>query len=608
MLDYRTVTVEDFESVVALLGRKCFLSFDTETTGLRSFHGDRVFSIIIGDDRDVYYFNFQNYNTDDYWQHKPEQVLPREYIPLLQSLFEGQVLFAHNAKFDMHMLYKEGIRFDKALVWCTETGARVEYNDHMKYSLQACAERIGEAKDDAVEEYIKKFRLWEWVQIPGKKKREKNKFYSRVPFGIIQPYGIQDVIACFRLGKHQQAKLSLIADSTAQNRAPITETMTLEMQVTKATQNMEREGLLVDVPYVQQGIEYYAAMCEQIERNFQEITGLEFKDSNKVLAQAFTNMGLNFPTTAKGNPSFTDEVLEKFDNPVAELIREWRDADKKLNTYFRSFLYWRDGDDKIHADFRQAGTATGRFSCRNPNLQNVPKGSEGTFNIRKAFIVEPDYILVAIDYNQMEFRMMLDYAGEMDLINRIMNGHDPHTATADLVGIERRPAKTLNFGLLYGMGVRLLAEKLGVDVRRAKEFKGLYFEGLPKVKNFLRRSTRVAEKRGYVFDWAGRRFHFPDSKFAYKAANSIIQGGCASVVKKAMVRIDECVQEHGYKSRPIAQIHDEILFKVHKSELGVESEFQKIMENIYPYKHIPLTCSIEHSKTSWGELEVGPPQ
>lgn len=603
----QVVTLENFDEVLSFLDSHDELAFDTETTGLSPFLGDELFSIIFSNGAEGWYFNFQDYNTEELWQHKPEHVLPRAVIPKLQPLFSSfHRLFIHNAKFDSHIIEKEGIRID-ADVWCTQTMARVLYNDHLKYSLAACAERIGEKKDDAVEEYITKYKLWEWVEIPGKKKREKNKFYDRVPFAIMQPYGLQDAHVGFRLGQAQKEELKQTALTEAKGRPSLSEVVEFEKDITKVCTRIEHTGLAIDRRYINEGIDHESLALNKAIDTFQDVTGMEWKDSNKVLAQAFANLGFNYPTTKKGNPSFTDEVLENFKNPVAEAVRTIRFHDKRLNTYFRSYLYWADPYDVIHADLRQASTVTGRFSCANPNLQNVPKEDTSDFKIRSSFVPRSGFYFSAIDYRQMEFRLMLDYAGQMDLIGAILDGHDPHQTTADLVGIDRRAAKTLNFGLLYGMGVGKLADQLGVDKETASEFKAKYFAGLPKVKKFLRNSGKIAEKRGFVFDWSGRRFYYPKKELSYKAANSIIQGGCSSVVKKAMVAVQRFIEREQLKSRINMQIHDELLYEIHFSETGVEEKFAEIMGGVYKAKHIPLTCSIDYSFKSWGDMSEGTP-
>lgn len=634
------VQKSNFRTVVEYLSTCERLSVDTETTGLKVWGEDKLFSVIIYDGELPYYFNFHPYETGC----PSSCVLPRDFIVHLSPIFsQGKVIYMHNAKFDMGMLLKEGIE-----IWCdvhcTMAQARVERNDHLSYDLEACAKRIGEAKDDKVMEYIKENHLWDWDVQAGKKSKQKRMYFQLVPFELIVPYGEQDAITTFRLGAHQEKVIGEVTNQS-NNKAikPLTGVMEMERRLTKTCFNMERRGVLIDVDYCKRAIAHEEARYKKAADQFKDLTGLEFVDSGKALAEAFQKMGETYPTTDKGNPSFTDEVLTDFDSPVAKTIQEYRDAYKRCNTYFRSFLHFADQDNFIHPNMRQSGAATGRFSYSEPNFQNLTKEEDGQspFPVRRALIPPKDFVMVSIDYDQQEFRMMLDYAGQHDLIEKIMGGYDPHQATADLVGCERRPAKVLNFGLLYGMGLAKLArqllpltqeQKLALkkyedlenedkkDYRQKlspnevaliegpleemREFKKKYFGALPKVEKFIWDATETAEKRGFVFTWLGRRINLPRTH-AYKAANGIIQGGCADVAKVAMNRIDEFLA--GKRSYQAIQVHDELLFMVHKSELEIVPELSRMMGDVYPHRFIPLTCSPSYSLKSWGEMIEGDP-
>lgn len=636
------VSRENFQAVLTELKAYPKLAVDCETTGLRVWHDDFLFSIIVGVRDRAWYFNFWDYGTGEEGFHE-NLLLPREWIKALQPIFDdpSRIICMHNAKFDMGMLHREGLYFN-CVIHCTQAQARVEHNDHLGYDLAECADRIGEKKDDKVMEYITEHHLWKWDPQPGKKSRSKRMFFQQVPFKIIVPYGEQDAITTYRLMEFQEKAIEE-KDNLANNKAarPLKGVMEMERRLTRTCFSMERRGVLIDVDYCKRAIDYEETRYREAAKKFQELTGLEFVDSGKALAEAFVKMGETYPTTSKGNPSFTDEVLADFDSPVAKCIQEYRDAYKRCNTYFRSFLHFADPNNFIHPNMRQGGTATGRFSYSEPNFQNLTKDEDAAnpFPIRRAVIPPEDFVMVSIDYDQQEFRMMLDYAGQYDLIEKIMGGYDPHQATADLVGCERRPAKVLNFGLLYGMGLAKLArqllpltseQKLALkkyeelkndqkrdydailetnDVLLIKEplekmraFKQKYFGALPKVEKFIWNATETAERRGFVFTWMGRRIRLPHA-FAYKAANGIIQGGCADVAKVAMNRIDDFL---AYKrSYQAIQVHDEILFMVHKNEISLVPELVKIMSEVYPYRHIPLTCSPSYSLKSWGDMTEG---
>ena len=596
------VSESNFKNIVASLTNKAYLSFDTETTGLSPYKGDRLFSVILADEENEYYFNFQDYGGE-------VEILPNSCIKDLSPIFQTpKLLFAHNAKFDLHMLGVDGVEIS-ADVWCTLTGARVLYNNHMQYSLAACAERAGlSSKSDAVEEYIENHKLWDWINIPDKKTRIKNKHYELVPPNIMVPYGKLDARITFDLGMKQLKELTELDSSRPKVFPSPLQVMHLEMEVTKAAYQMEKVGIRLDRKYCVDASLSYEAILKRNKDKFEEITGAPYVDSAKTFSQVFHNFGYAPPKTKLGNPCFDEASLKACGNEVSDLILECREAEKKSSTYFRSYLYHATDNDTIHASMWQGGTATGRVSYSDPNLQNIPKEDEGHFLVRKAFVPRPGYCHVSIDYDQMEFRLMLDIAGEMALINLIKEGHDPHQATADLCYIPRKAAKTLNFGLLYGMGLKKLAATLGVVFEEAATFRAKYFSGLPQVRKFLKLAKVSAERYGNVFNWYGRIYQYdtPEHKrFSYKAPNSIIQGGCADIMKLALVRCAKFLEP--YKSNMLVQIHDELLFEIHESELHLVDELVKIMENVYPYRHLPMSCSVTHSWKSFGELVDGKP-
>jgi DNA polymerase-1 len=257
-----------------------------------------------------------------------------------------------------------------------------------------------------------------------------------------------------------------------------------------------------------------------------------------------------------------------------------------------------------------------------------------------------------IDFDQMEYRLMLDYAGEKQLIELVKSGLDVHEATAQMMSTESRTvsrdeAKTINFMLLYGGGTAKLAMALfptklpekelklvfeainfwsrfdlaakeafnKIDpalvehdkpfLRKAAELKELYFEKLPAVKKFIKSVQNVAIERKTLVNWMGRVYQFPVPESAFKAPNYLIQGGCADIVKIAMGRIAERLR--GLKSRMVVQVHDEVVFEIHRDELNIVPELKQILESVYPAKYLPLTCGVDHSWVSWSDKVEGLP-
>jgi len=591
------VTKSNLSGCIERIEAYAYYGIDTEAYAL-DIHTD-LFAIQIATKDEAFYFNFHTYYTG-------EEVLDRMLVAIaLQKLFSNRdkMWFIHNAKFDLHKLYNFMSRANltvpiyvlKGLIHCTQSVERLIYNQHLKYDLDSCLKRRGHNKDDKVKEYIKTNKCFTWQTIPYKKKRQKNKHFEQVPFDIMFKYGCIDAEEVLFLGLDQLA--SAVEPSVYQRECRLIKTLT----------KVERRGVLYDKQYTDMGLKHEERNLISLQEEATKISGEEFKGGRNWLRSAFDNCGQRYEINAQtGNPIFDKEALEKMESPIARLVIKIRNHEKMMGTYYASFNHFADGNGVIHANIRNSGTDTGRFSYSDPNLQNVPKEEKkkkGDFQIRKCFIPRQDYCFVMIDFDQQEFRLMLDYAAEHDLIAEILAGKDVHQATADMVSIERKPAKTLNFGLLYGMGVEKLAKALSLTSPMAKSLKNKYFYKLQGVKVLIQDIIRVAETRRYIKTWAGRKLYFPNKDFAYKAPNHLIQGGCGDIAKEAMNRLDDYLE--GKKSAMLIQVHDEILFEVHKSELDIVPELQDIMSKVYvPKNGMTLTCGVEHSWVSWGKQDV----
>lgn len=607
-------TEENLNDVVTRLCKPGLKSFDTETTGLNPYLGDRLFSVIIADEIGAVYFNFLDYGNGTYFFPDPK---------ILKDIFSqpDSYWFAHNAKFDLAMLRYEGIRVT-GKVHCTQAIGRVIHNTKLSYNLANLAKERGYRKDDAVEEYIAKNNLISTYTAEGGRKVRK-KHYDKVPFPIMYHYGLKDAEITLALGKAQLADIETVATSTPIGKNSIKDVYYTELDITKICFDMEWEGALTDPSYTSSALKAELENQRIAQKRIEEMVGLPFKNGPKFLTTAFEKFGIplvrNPPTkialenaakkgvVAVGNPIFNDEVLNNIDGEFPELIRIWRKADKKAGTYYSAFEYFRDENNIIHCDFKQSGTETGRMSCATPNMQNVPKrGEDGSvFPVRKVFIPEPEYCLVMLDYDQMEYRLMLEYAKEFDVIQKVLQGMCIHTATADLLNVQREVAKTINFLLIYGGGVGAMIRTLKISYEEAVALRTKYFSTLQGIKKLVKDVARLSAQRGFVVNWAGRRCHLDDPNFAYKMPNALIQGGCADVVKKAMVGASKVVK--GLKSKMIIQVHDELIFQVHQSELHIVGDIKHEMEIAYPYKYLPLTVGVDHSWVSWHDKTEGFP-
>ena len=598
------VTSESFDRVVDILSLESHLSLDTETTGLRWYAGDRLFSIIIANKEQAFYFS---YNELDPHTH----CLQRGSIQKLFSLFNDRTKtwYMHNAKFDMHMLAKEGATF-AGIVHCTQAIARLVYSDHPSYSLSLCLKRMnkvlgrpGVEKLDIAKKYVQKHKLYTDVEIPGKGKPIREVYYHKIPGELMVPYAEADTLGTYQLGEYQRHNLAALVPKSP----GILNLAAQERGVTKVCFDMEAKGININKTYNSSCITDEILQLRKIEQEWESMVGEPFKDSNVYFRKIFAKEGIEPGRTAKGNPSFTKDKLEEIDHPLASIITDWRAINKRVSSYYSSFQYY-GVTGKIHGGVKQSGTAPGRMSYFEPNLQNLPKpddeekGPESS-RIRRCFVPAPDHVFFMPDYDQMEYRLMLEMAGEQPLIDKINNeGLDVHTATAEMVGVTRKAAKTINFLLLYGGGAQKLADTLKIDLETARTMKKKYFARLPKIKYWFHRTIKECEERGYIVNAYGRVCQIPSS-FAYKAPNYIIQGSCADVMKKAMVEVASYLT--GSQAAMLVQVHDELLVEVHKSVLHVCPGIVDIMQNVYPHKRLKLTAGPKHSWISWADTVEG---
>jgi DNA polymerase I-like protein with 3'-5' exonuclease and polymerase domains len=597
------VTKDNVHEVFDILASSTYLSLDTETTGLYPYKGDKMFALVIGclHQGDIVAFYFTEELTHAY---------ALDLSVLFVNPIKRWVLF--NAKFDMHFLYQASFPDIAGKIYDGKSGARIEFNDHMQYSLSACAERIGLSKSNEVDRFIVEKNLFRRVEVPGKDTIQRIPMYDKVPLDIISRYALQDAIVTYQLVDKQIKKLQ-DQDAKRPSSVPtILDVLSNESQLIKTVFNMERTGLRIDEAYVLKAIDYELDREKSHRKSFEAQTGKQYMASPKLFATIFAGHKHLWKYTEKGNPSFTSDVLTDIKNKggpdidtIAAHVLCIRDAKSRLD-FYNGFLYYMDASGIVHPNLDPAGTATGRFSSSAPNFQNLTSEEEDAeYLIRRSIIPHsPGDYLVAIDYNQQEYRMMLDYAGQMDLIAAINDGLDVHEATAQLMGVTRKEAKTLNFMLLYGGGAQKLADELGISLDKAKELKRLYFSKLPKVRAFIEAVTNTAKTRGHVFNWFGRRLHFPNPEHAYRAPNAVIQGGCADVTKIALNRIDDKIKELKLKTRLILTVHDEIILNVPPNELHFIPMVKEMMENTYPYRNIQLTCSVFYSQKSLADPDM----
>ena len=387
----------------------------------------------------------------------------------------------------------------------------------------------------------------------------------------------------------------------------------IEMPLVPVLVHIERNGVLLDTEALKQSSAHFTAQMEQIEKEIYELAGETFNiaspkqvgevlfDKLKIIEKA--------KKTKTGQYVTSEEVLEslRHKHPVVEKILEHRGLKKLLGTYIDALpLLINPRTGRVHTSFNQTVTATGRLSSSNPNLQNIPIRDENGKEIRKAFIPDEGCLFFSADYSQIELRIMAHLSEDKNMIDAFLSNHDIHAATAatiykidlkDVSSDMRRKAKTANFGIIYGISVFGLAERMNVDRKEAKELIDGYFETYPGVKAYMDKSIQVAQEKGYVETIFHRKRFLPDinSRNAVvrgyaerNAINAPIQGSAADIIKVAMARIYQRFQTEGIQAKMILQVHDELNFSVPVNEKErVEEIVIEEMEKAYRM-HVPL--------------------
>jgi DNA polymerase-1 len=415
--------------------------------------------------------------------------------------------------------------------------------------------------------------------------------YDFVPLELMAEYAHVDGEICYLLGEEQR-KTILKRGSVRIGQS--------ETDLSQVVVDLYTTGIKLDVEYCKQEFDKELAELHTLKTAFLALYMCHYSKSRTELIDLFRKFVLRVPLTDKGNPSFNSTVLESIDHPLPKAILAIRKKEKFIGTYFSTYMT-SHCNGIIRPFPKQSGTETGRFSYQSPNLQNVPRHS----SLRKCFIPRMEHLFVMIDYDQQEYRLLADIACERSLIKQVLLGKDVHTATAELMEVDRVTAKTINFALLYGAGAGKIADTLKVDISHAKKLISKYFSALPEISKFIQRIPLEVKRKGYIENFMGRRLYVQKEK-AYKAVNHLIQSSGADVVKSAMVCLHNYLRDK--RSHMVLQVHDEIIFEVHCSEFHIIPHLKEIMESVYkPLHGLSLTCSIGHSYTSWGDKKEGLP-
>ena len=598
--EYETVLDKDvLDEWLKRLEQVDLFAFDTETTSLDYMDAEIVgLSFAVEAGHAAYVPLAHNYPGAPE-QLDREQVLER-MRPLLEDPQYAKV--GQNLKYDMSVLANHGINL------------RGIAHDTMleSYVLDSTATRHD--MDSLALKYLS-HKTIKYEEVAGKGAKQLS--FDQVALEQAAPYAAEDADITLRL--HQRLWPDLEGQPSLKQLY-----QELEIPLVPVLSTIERNGVLVDVDMLRHQSQELAQRMQSIEQQAYEEAGEAFNLSSPKQIQALLFEKLGLPVlkkTPKGQPSTAEEVLQELalDYPLPRLILEYRGLAKLRSTYtdkLPEMVNRRSG--RVHTSYHQAVAATGRLSSSDPNLQNIPIRSAEGRRIRQAFVAPQACRLLAADYSQIELRIMAHLSGDEGLVEAFAAGEDIHRATAaEVFGVsrdevtddERRSAKAINFGLIYGMSAFGLARQLGIDRAAAQNYVNLYFDRYPGVKSYMEQTREQAREQGYVETVFGRRLYIPDIKasnaqrrqYAERTAiNAPMQGTAADIIKRAMLAVDEWLQEESSAVHMIMQVHDELVFEVPESELARVGDRVRILMEGAAELSVPLVVDIG-TGVNWDE-------
>ena len=565
--DYQIIlTEQELDRWLKKLEQADFFAFDTETTSL-----DYMQAKIVGVSFAVSPYEAAYVPVAHDYLGAPEQLSRDLVLEKLRPLLEDPAAekLGQNLKYDMSVLANygiklQGIRFDTMLesYVVNSTGSR---HDMDTLALKYLGEKTIHFED-----------------IAGKGAGQLT--FNQIAIEEAGPYAAEDADITLRL---HQVLWPKVQESEGLQRV----FDTIEIPLVAVLSNIERDGAIVSADLLHKQSQELGVRLSELEQQAYDLAGEEFNlASPKQLGQILFEK-LKIPVlkkTAKGAPSTKEEVLQELalDYPLPKILLEHRSLSKLKSTYTDKLPGMiNPATGRIHTSYHQAVTATGRLSSSDPNLQNIPVRTAEGRRIRQAFIASEDCKIVAADYSQIELRIMAHLSQDKGLMDAFAHGLDVHRATAsevfgvslDEVSVEqRRSAKAINFGLIYGMSAYGLARQLHIGRKQAQEYIELYFERYPGVQAYMDNIRNSAADLGYVETLYGRRLYLPEIKSSNgmrrqaaerTAINAPMQGTAADIIKLAMIEVDDWLTSSGLQSRVIMQVHDELVLDVPNSEL-----------------------------------------
>lgn len=612
-----------------LKSKELVIAYDSETDGLDTLNANIIGFSLCYEDKKGVYIPLQQKAQDLF--DESNYIEKSDAFSSLKKIFFNKdvTVLMHNAKFDIKVLYSNGffnqfinqlcnqsieenaksektfdnfVKLYSSILSCkiydTMIGAWIinpERNGRNGYSLEYLAETQLGLKGIDYSDLVK-----------------KDQTFLDVPLDKATSYAAEDVDFTLQLYKKQIPFLNK-------------ELFDLEMKILPILAGMETKGIHIDTQNLNSYNEELTRNIALVEQNIYKEVGHEFNIASPKQLQEilFEERHLKPGKKTKRGYSTDTSVLEELAlvDPVPRMILEYRELAKLQSTYVDTLPKMCDKNNRIHTDFIQTGTATGRLSCREPNLQNIPIRNEAGRKIRSAFTAPEGKVLISADYAQIELVILAHLSGDKNMSEAFINGTDVHKSTASLIfGIPiddvtadmRRTAKVINFGVIYGMSAFRLAQDLGITRTQAASFIENYFKMYSDVNKFLTDTIQKAEETGYVETILGRKRPILSINSKNKveksaaervAINSPVQGSAADIVKKAMCDISEELIKHDSPARLLVQVHDELIFECPEDEKTINETIEIIknkMENCVKL-NVPLRVSVEYGK-NWGEF------
>ena len=593
---YHTVlTQADWDKLFQRLSTEKRFAFDTETTSLDYRIAQIVGFSVAFDAKDAYYVPLAH----DY-EGAPEQLNRETVLAQIKPILENPEIqkIGHHLKYDAHVLENHGIHLQG---WYFDTMLA-------SYVLNSVATRHG--MDDVSRLYLSHLTTT-YEQVAGKGVKQKT--FNQIEVETAAHYAAEDAHVTYRLYE--------VLDEKLRKHPELLNLLhNIEMPVARVLTIMEENGIELDLSFLDQlGVDF-ANTIQDLENQIIEIADESFNVSSpkQVGEVLFDKLGLKGgKKTSTGQYSTSESVLEKIDHPITGLILEYRGLSKLKSTYTDGLLKQaNDESHRVHTSYHQALTATGRLSSTDPNLQNIPVRETIGRQIRKAFVAPKGRILLAADYSQIELRLMAHFSQDAALVDAFNNGQDVHRRTAaevldvaleDVTNDQRRQAKAVNFGLLYGMSEFGLIRQLGFTRQESQDYIKQYFHRYPGIYEYMQRTRQVALEQGFVETILGRRLYTPDidarnmmvRKAAERAAiNAPLQGSAADIIKIAMIEVEKMLPKD--QAKMLLQVHDELVFEVDENIADeLAPKLAEVMQSVLQIS-VPLIVEVGKGK-NWDE-------